>query len=201
MAKKVNDKFDFALIGDGAKLNKLIEATLKTAKSIVGKVHACAVAAAVHAAVHRDTTGISKLVDGLPGGFRKQALLAWMEAKGPMTYVKGDPKAKDEKAKKGRLEFDDAKASDLKSAFETDKQACIKDLMSVNFGDFTVEAEYKGFDLSQLAYALAAKATKVSTGENAADEKTKLDGLDKFLAAVKDIWPSKKSGTKEQKAA
>lgn len=199
MAKTTKEVTGIAFTTDAAKLTKMVESVLKSAKTLIGKMHQVAVNCAIHGAVHGDVSLLNRLCDALPGGFRKQALLAWFENEGPVTYVKGDKKAKDEAARKGKFEFAPTKAAALKAEFEKDKDACVKRLLSVNFGDYTKEAEYQGFDLSVLAHALVSRAEKVAKGDNATHDKTNLSGLEALRSAVSSIF--KKQGTKEQQAA
>ena len=197
MAKKVNDSFGYTI--DGDQLGKMVVSVLKQAKTIQSKLHTVLVSTSVHAVVHGNVTYLNMLIDGLGGGFRKQAMLAWAEAKGPVTYSKGDKKSKDEAARKGKLVFDKAKADSAMAEYTKDAAAYVKDLMSVNFGDFTTEPEYQGFILADKAYALLAQAEKVAKGDNATHEKTNLEGLAALRAAISGIF--NKQGTKEQKAA
>lgn len=133
------------LITDGAELVKFIDATCTAHKGIEGKIHIAACSALYHANEHRNADMMMRLMAGLGGSVRRNALIAWA-----VHY--------------GKLEA----TTDGKSV-----QFCEKDLPETSqeqaqnkpFWDFKPEAPFQAFDLNAELAKLIKRAEKAANDE------------------------------------
>lgn len=65
------------LITDGAELVKFIDKTCAAHKNIEGQIHVAACSALYHANEHRNADMMMRLMAGLGGSVRRNALIAW----------------------------------------------------------------------------------------------------------------------------
>lgn len=171
---------------DAKTIGKFVDSVLRRAKTITRDIHIVGVSTLIHAAEHGDITLMTKLVDGLPGGFRKSALLKWFIAHGPVVWNPGDKKAEDKALRKGRLEFSAEAALPIKERIKADLDGLVKELSAVNFGDWDKEPEFDGYDQTKALFAVLNKAEKIAKDpEKANHPKTDISLLDQLREMLK----------------
>jgi len=144
------------LITDGAALVKFIDETCAQHKALEGKIHVAACSALYHANEHRNADMMQRLIAGLGGSVRRNALIAWCQDFGKLTVnEKGDNVQFDEKAEAG--ETPEACAARW-AAQQTLAQA-------KPFWDYKPEAKFQAFDLGAQIQALIKKAEKAANDE------------------------------------
>jgi hypothetical protein len=192
MAKKVKDAWTI----EQSALDKAIASITKRGKAMVAELHRITCGVMVYTAISGRIDLINKLDKSVPAGFYKTGLRRFIEAKGPVTWTKGDKKAGVEAG----FVLDTVKAKALRDEYKADEAKVKADLLSKTFGEFAPEPEYKGFDLEQQAHALLKRAEAVAKDEGKKnDDKTNLSGLSEFRSSIMSIF--KKGGTKEQREA
>ena len=117
-----------------------IEKHLKVRSKLDTELHVLACSALDHVSKHNDPSLLNKLVSGLSGNIRTNALRDWAVAHGNVVY--------DEKTK--TLAYSKGKVADIPTA------------MAVPFWEFKPEAPYKPFDFSTELAKFIARAEKAS---------------------------------------
>lgn len=75
-------------------LNMRIDAIKTSTKSLQTEVHDCAVQALLWASLHGDVTALTRLVHAVKGtAIRRDSLVSWAKAFGPIRWAKNDTKA------------------------------------------------------------------------------------------------------------
>lgn len=106
------------LIDNAAAITKAIVSIQGRGAKLDGDIHVAGVSVLAHAAQHRDATLADRLVNAMPKGGRKLALVEWMLAHGQIAKL--DAKVDKEAIAAGRLfKIDDTRTLDLKGAMET----------------------------------------------------------------------------------
>ena len=99
-------------------IKKAIASIANRGAKLDGDNHPAGVSVLAHASEHGDSTLADKLVNAMPKGGRKLALVEWMLAHGQITKL--DPKADKEAIAAGRIfKFDRTRTLDLQGAMET----------------------------------------------------------------------------------
>ena len=161
--------------------NVIIEKFSKMADNI----QCWAVSAALHVAMHGDTTEVSRVIKALSDkGFRSNALKIWFTSDKTGAPFKWMPKDSEAQLP-ARLAYDSDKAKALKARYEADKDAVIAMLMGVRFDKLSKESEFEGFNLPVELRKLEAKATKTSEDPAKKDHKANnFKGLPDLRAIV-----------------
>lgn len=138
-----------------------IESIRTRGKKLDNDIWIAAVSVIGHVGEHGDVTLARTLVDAMPKGSRVNALLAFMETFGKLTF-NTDTK---------ELDYDKTKTTELESAQET------------SWVEFKPEVPYQGLDLNKAILALIKKA--VERSEDGVDGVDKVDA--KQLASLQAI--------------
>lgn len=128
-----------------------IDRVCKGARDNEALIHQLAVSTLDHAREHGNTTGISRLLNGLPVGVRVKGLAEWYKG---FSTKKLNP-VLDAKTKMWRVEL----ATD-----RLDEHFKIAASMEVTFAEFTAEPNYKTLDLA--AFLKGIKRTAMNTGNH-----------------------------------
>lgn len=103
------------LYENAAAITKAIVSIQGRGAKLDGDIHVAGVSVLAHASQHRDTTLADRLVNAMPKGARKLALVEWMLAFGQMAKL--DPKLDKEAIAAGRLfKMDDTRTLDIPGA-------------------------------------------------------------------------------------
>lgn len=106
------------LIKGAVEIEKSLKLLFARGVKLDKDIHTLGVSVLAHASEHGDTTLADKLVQSLPKGVRKLALVEWMLAFGQVAKL--DPKADKDALKAGRLfKLDRTRKLDLESAAGT----------------------------------------------------------------------------------
>lgn len=144
------------LYQNAADIAKAIKSIQTRGKTLAKDIHLTGVSCLDHIEKHGDITLLNNLVAALPGGWRKNAVIAWAEYMGK---VKFDTQAK-------AFVYDKNGVTSLEAAMEVSPE------------DFKPEPEYKPMDLAAMIEAMIKKAEKAD-----ADKGDKVDA--ELLAKVK----------------
>ena len=147
-----------------AEISKAIASIANRGAKLDADIHRAGVSVLAHAAECGDSTLADRLVNAMPKGSRKLALVEWMLAHGQLAKL--DPKADKEAIAAGRIfKLDRARNLDLKAAIETswvefkkeapvhtafDAQAAVKSVLTR-----LKQAHAKGLTIEHKASALA----------------------------------------------
>ena len=103
------------IIKTAAEINKAIASIAKRGAKLDGDIHKAGVAVIAHASEHGDSTLADKLVQAMPKGGRKLALVEWMLAHGQLAKL--DPAVDKEAIAAGRIfKLDRTRTLDLEGA-------------------------------------------------------------------------------------
>lgn len=106
------------IIKAAADIKKAITSIANRGAKLDGDIHKAGVSVLAHASEHGDSTLADSLVNAMPKGGRKLALVEWMLAHGQLAKL--DPKADKEAIAAGRIfKLDRTRTLDLKAAIET----------------------------------------------------------------------------------
>lgn len=106
------------IIKAAADIKKAITSIANRGAKLDGDIHRAGVSVLAHASEHGDSTLADSLVNAMPKGGRKLALVEWMLAHGQLAKL--DPKADKEAIAAGRIfKLDRTRTLDLKAAIET----------------------------------------------------------------------------------
>ena len=106
------------IIKTAADINKAIASIATRGAKLDGDIHRAGVSVLAHASEHGDPSLADKLVNAMPKGSRKLALVEWMLAHGQLAKL--DPKADKEAIASGRVfKLDRTRTLDLQGAIET----------------------------------------------------------------------------------
>lgn len=137
---------------DKAGIDKSIKSIATRGKKYSNDIHLCAVSCLAHIQDHGDITVLQRLIEALPKGWRKNAVMAWAEAFGRVTFDTTDKV----------LVYDKTKATNLAGAMEVKPE------------DFKPEPEYKGLDFTAALIKLVDRASsrleENGTPKNEADK-------------------------------
>lgn len=161
MANKTNLKAIMAKItrikNNGAKFQALI---VETCNDI-----------AVHKAAHNDIDALTKLIDALPGSTRANAVIKWAEDFLHVTWNKD-----------AGFKCRPAPDKETPIVHYRDGYGVNLECLKISPFEYTVEAEYKGFNLAAEMAKLVDRARKVKDGKHAAAKRDNYD-------ATKDVVP------------
>lgn len=127
------------LVGSDA-IGAAIEKHLTARGKLDTELHMLACSALDHVIKHNDPTLLNRLVDGLPGSVRKNALRDWAVGFGNVVY--------DDTSKS--ICYSRGKASDIEAA------------LAKPFWEFKVEAPFKAYDFNTELASFLARAEKAS---------------------------------------
>lgn len=152
------------IIKTAAEINKAITSIANRGAKLDGDIHRAGVSVLAHASEHGDSTLADKLVNAMPKGGRKLALVEWMLAHGQLAKL--DPKADKEAIAAGRIfKLDRTRTLDLEGAIKDswvefkkeapvhtafDAQAAVKSVLAR-----LKQANAKGLTVENKAQALA----------------------------------------------
>lgn len=144
------------LITDGAALTKFIDDTCAAHKKLEGQIHIAACSALYHANEHRNADMMMRLMAGLGGSVRRNALIAWAVEFGKLeASIDGKSVQFAEKGKDGELP-EECTARWAKSMEQAQNKP---------FWDFKPEAPFQAFDLNAQIQKLIKAAEKASNDE------------------------------------
>jgi len=133
------------LIIDGAELTKFIDKVCADHKNVEGRIHIAACSALYHANEHRNADMMMRLMAGLGGSVRRNALIAWA-----VEFGKLEATADGKSVQFAEKELDE-KAQEL--------------AQNKPFWDFKPEPPFQAFDLNAQIQALIKKAEKAANDE------------------------------------
>lgn len=137
----------------GDKLVKFIDDVCTNHKKVEGQIHVAAVSCLFHANEHRNADMMMRLMAGLGGSIRRNALIAWAVEFGKLeATVDGKSVQFAEKAHEG---------DDVKLYWEKRLELA----MNKPFWDFKPEAPFQAFDLNAQIQKLIKAAEKASNDE------------------------------------
>lgn len=146
------------LYTNAAEITSAIKSIKTRGVKLSQDIHKTGVSCLAHIEKHGDITLLNNLLAALPAGWRKNALIAWAEAHGKVSF---DTKEKS-------FAYDKAKSTDIEGATMIAPE------------DFKPEAEYKPMDLDAMIAAIIKKAEKA--------DKAKGDKVDAaVLAKLKEL--------------
>lgn len=144
------------LITDGAALTKFIDEVCVAHKGIEAKIHIAACSALYHCNEHRNADMMMRLMSGLGGSIRKNALIAWCVKFGKLVpTVDGKSIQFDEKAIAGELP-EEATARWTKAQEAAQNKP---------FWDFKPEAPFVAFDLTAEITKLIKRSEQAANDE------------------------------------
>lgn len=123
----------------GVALNKAIDRVIKAHKDFEADLHMVACSALQHSIKHHNTDPMDRLVRGLGGSVRRNALIAWAVQFGEC-----------------------APAEDGKGVVHCKKDGDLSAAMAAPFWEFKVEAPFTPFDLGAELAKLVAKAERAA---------------------------------------
>lgn len=126
-SKTATKPMKLKLYEGAAAINKAIDGVIAKGKAWQTEVHKCALSCINHAQKHGDITLMQRLIDGMPGASRKNALILWATFFGPFLLDEETSKLKHRK----RVSIDLIAAA------------------AEPFWEFTVEPTLKPFDLAK----------------------------------------------------
>lgn len=137
----------------GDKLTKFIDDVCTNHKKVEGQIHVAAVSCLFHANEHRNADMMMRLMAGLGGSVRRNALIAWAVEYGKLEAT-ADGKSVQfaEKAHEG---------DDVKLYWEKRLELA----MGKPFWDFKPEAPFQAFDLNAQIQKLIKSAEKAANDE------------------------------------
>ncbi len=159
------------IIKAAADIKKAITSIANRGAKLDGDIHKAGVSVLAHASEHGDSTLADSLVQAMPKGGRKLALVEWMLAHGQLAKL--DPKADKDAIAAGRIfKLDRTRTLDLEAAMETswvefkkeaaahtafDAQAAVRAVLarlkSANEKGLTVENKAQALDEAQALVA------------------------------------------------
>lgn len=141
------------LITDGAALTKFIDDVCVNHKKVEGQIHVAACSALFHANEHRNADMMMRLMAGLGGSVRRNALIAWAVEFGKLeASIDGKSVQFAEKGVEGET------AEDAKARWALKQEAA----QSKPFWDFKPEAPFQAFDLNAQIQKLIKAAEKAA---------------------------------------
>ncbi len=144
------------LITDGAALVKFIDDTCAAHKGLEGKIHIAACSALYHANQHRNADMMMRLMAGLGGSIRRNALIAWAVEFGKLeASIDGKSVQFAEKGVEGEL----PEATEARWAKQQELA------QNKPFWDFKPEAPFQAFDLNAQIQKLIKAAEKAANDE------------------------------------
>jgi hypothetical protein len=134
------------LITDGAKLTKFIDEVCEAHKAVEGRVHIAACSALYHANEHRNADMMIRLMTGLGGSVRRNALIEWCIAFGKLEATKDG---------KG-VQFAEKELAEKAQEAAQDKP----------FWEFKPEAPFQAFDLMAEIAKLVKRSEKAAAAND-----------------------------------
>lgn len=148
------------IIKGSAEINKAIASIANRGAKLDGDIHKAGVSVLAHATEHGDTTPADKLVQAMPKGGRKLALVEWMLAHGQLALM--------DKA--------EAKATGRLFKLDRDRKLDVEGAIGTPWTEFKKEAAvHTAFD-AQAAVASVLKRIK-DAAKNGRDVKGKAEAL------------------------
>jgi len=146
------------LIEGKSKIDTKITSIQARGKRLSRDIHVVAVSCLNHIDKHGDITLLSRLLDVLPNGWRKNAVKAWAVDHGKVSWVLADPEKKTPAGFK----------------FNGNKQTMLKEAMEKSPEEYKPEPDYRPMDLTAAFYAIIEKAksrlNEDGTQKNPADK-------------------------------
>lgn len=163
------------LITDGTALTKFIDDVCAAHKGIEAKIHIAACSALYHCNEHRNADMMIRLMAGLGGSVRKNALIAWAVEFGKLE-VTADGKGVQfaEKGKDGEL------PEETTARWEKAQESA----QNKPFWDFKPEAPFTAFNLSEQITKLIKAAEKAANDERNSVPSAELLALRKLALGV-----------------